>query len=73
MIRTVRRDLDQDAESRLLGMWKRNELALYSHAGSTCELDLEIMALHSGRSPGLRRDAAGFLFALVRHGKRQGA
>ncbi len=54
MIRTIRRGLDPEGGPRLLGMWRRNELAVYPHAGSTCELDLEIIIFHSGRSPGQR-------------------
>jgi hypothetical protein len=47
-------DLDNGARPGLSGASVRDERVLYSHAGSTCELDLEIIIFHSGRSPGRR-------------------
>jgi len=54
MLHIVMSDFYNGAWLCLSSASERDELALYSHAGSTCELDLEIIVFHSGRSPGQR-------------------
>jgi hypothetical protein len=63
MIHIRMSDLDNSARPCLSGASERDERALYSHAGSTCELDLEITVFIQDAHPVSDETLPGFLFA----------
>jgi len=62
MIHIRMSDLDNSARPCLSGASERDERALYSHAGSTCELDLEIIVFIQDAHPVSDETLPGFLF-----------